>query len=71
MKSHELAKRLLSLPDADIRLSTQMSYETFALSDTLNIFDTDLIRSIVPDKEFSENKIFDGHRYIELFSVKD
>ncbi len=71
MKSHELAKRLLSLPDADIRLSTQMSYETFELSDTLNIFDTDLIRSIVPDKEFIENKDFDGDRYIELFSVKD
>ncbi len=71
MKSHELAKKLLSLPDVEVRLSTQMSHETFELSDTLNIHESEFIKSIVPDKLFMEYEEFDGCRYIEIFAVKD
>lgn len=71
MKSHELAKKLLSLPDVDIRISTHMGHETFELADTLNIHESEFIKSIVPDKLFSEYEEFDGCRYIELFAVKD
>ena len=52
MKSHELAEKLLKLPNVDVRLSTEMSQKTFELCDILNIYESELVRSILPDKLF-------------------
>lgn len=71
MKSHELAKQLLKMPDVEIKLSTHMSYEVFEFSGLLNIHEDELTKSILPDSEFIRIKEFDGEKYIELFAVKD
>lgn len=71
MKSHELAKQLLAMPNVSIKLSTHMSYEVFEFSGLLNIHEDDLTKSILPDSEFLKNKAFEGSKYIELYAVKD
>lgn len=71
MNSHELAEKLLKLPNVGIKLSTHMSQDSFELSGYLAIKDDGCVKSIFPDGLFETSSDFDGDVYIELFAVKD